>query len=539
MKTLRPFQETAINELRAGLMQGHKRQLLALATGAGKTVVASHLIHRAAQNDHKSLFIVDRLELVDQAVNHLSAIGLQVGVYQGENTMVRASDEVVVASIQTIRSRGAIPSGFVIIDEAHILHQAHIDLLRQWSNVPIIGLSATPLRNDLGKYFTNLVRGPSIQWLIENGYLTPARAFCPTAAALEKALDSVKTHAGDYAENELSTALNQKELIGDIVTTWQAKGENRPTLVFAVDIAHSKAITQEFQVEQIEAAHLDAYTKSEERGEVIDAFKAGEIKVLSSVNVLGVGFDAPEASCAIQARPTLSEALHMQQLGRVIRPAENKSDAVILDHSGNTLRFGLPKHFEVPDLGTDKTKTTKQIRKQKRMVTCSSCGAVMDPGQQTCTVCGIDRPVKHTKVHQNDGELIEYGSEQTGTKVFSAGEKRNWYKAFLWYSQHHNYSKGWAYHKYLAKFSDKPPWEWRRLKPEAPTAEITRWIKSQQIKWAKTQQKRKPKERKSIDHCKYCGSAELQKLPGKGPHANGIGCKSCGRHLGWVSKKTA
>ncbi|MEW8073059.1 MAG: DEAD/DEAH box helicase family protein, partial [Candidatus Thiodiazotropha sp.] len=98
MKTLRPFQETAINELRAGLMQGHKRQLLALATGAGKTVVASHLIHRAAQNDHKSLFIVDRIELVDQAIEHLSAMGLQVGVYQGENTMVQASDEVVVAS---------------------------------------------------------------------------------------------------------------------------------------------------------------------------------------------------------------------------------------------------------------------------------------------------------------------------------------------------------------------------------------------------------------------------------------------------------
>ncbi|MCU7805919.1 MAG: DEAD/DEAH box helicase [Candidatus Thiodiazotropha sp. (ex Lucinoma borealis)] len=534
MKTLRPFQETVIDELRTGFIQGHKRQLLALATGAGKTVVASHLIHRAAEKDCKSLFIVDRIELVDQAVRHLSDIGLQVGVYQGDNTQVQASDEVVVASIQTIRSRGAIPSGFVIIDEAHILHQAHIDLMKQWDNVPIIGLSATPLRDDLGKYFSNLVRGPSIQWLIENNYLTSCRAFCPTASALEKALDTVKTRAGDFAENELSTALNRKELIGDIVTTWKEKGENRPTLVFAVDIAHSKAITQEFQTEQIETAHIDAYTKSEERAEIVDAFKAGEIQVLSSVNVLGIGFDAPEASCAVLARPTLSEALHMQQIGRVIRPAENKSDAVILDHSGNTIRFGLPQHFEVPDLGSDKRQTANKTRKQKRMVTCSSCGAVMDPGQQTCAACGIDRPIKNTEVHQVDGELIEYGSEKTGTKQYSVTTKRKWYKAFLWYSQHHNYSKGWAYHKYMAKFSEKPAWKWQRLNPEPPTAEMSRWIKSQNIRWAKTRHKSKP-----INHCKHCGSTDLKKLPGKGPHASGIGCTSCGKHLGWISKKSA
>ncbi|MEW8230380.1 MAG: DEAD/DEAH box helicase family protein [Candidatus Thiodiazotropha endolucinida] len=534
MKTLRPFQETVIDELRSGLIQGHKHQLLALATGSGKTVTAAHMIHRAAKKRHKSLFVVDRVELVSQAVNHLSEIGLKVGTFQSENTMVRASDEVVVASIQTIRSRGAIPSGFVIIDEAHILHQAHIDLMRQWDNVPIIGLSATPLREDLGKYFTNLVRGPSIQWLIENGYLTPSRAYCPTAEALEKALDNVKTRAGDYAENELSTALNRKELIGDLITTWKERGESRPTLTFAVDIAHSKAITQEFQSEQIEAAHIDAYTKSDERAEIVDAFKAGEIKVLSSVNVLGVGFDAPEASCAVLARPTLSEALHMQQIGRVIRPAEGKSDAVILDHSGNTIRFGLPEHFEVPDLGTDDRQPANKKRKQVRMVTCSSCGAVMEPGQRTCATCGIERRVTPSEVHQNDGELIAYGSEDTGTKQYSVSTKRNWYKGLLWYANHQNYNQGWVYHKFIEKFSEKPSYDWQRLKPEPPTAEMSRWIKSQHIRWAKSKKKSKP-----IDHCKHCGSTDLERLPGKGPHAFGIGCTDCGRHLGWISKKSA
>nr|WP_207173461.1 helicase-related protein [Halochromatium glycolicum] len=140
-------------------------------------------------------------------------------------------------------------------------------------------------------------------------------------------------------------------MVGDIITTWKERATDRPTLVFAVDIAHSKAIIEDFVDEGIAAAHLDAYTTADERERIIDAFRTGEIKVLSSVNVLGIGFDYPGASCAILARPTLSEALHMHQMGRAIRKAEGKTDAVILDHAGNTLRFGLPEHFEVPDLG--------------------------------------------------------------------------------------------------------------------------------------------------------------------------------------------
>lgn len=486
MMELYTFQHQIIEGLTAGYRAGHRCQLCALATGGGKTVVASHMIQGAASKGNTSLFIVDRVELVMQAARTLAALGLKVGTFQGDNTFLHPDDDVIVASIQSIRAREAPPAGFVIIDEAHVLHKAHIDLMQRWNAVPFIGLSATPLRPDLGKHFTNLVRGPTVRWLIEQGFLTPVRAFCPMQDKIDKALESVRVRAGDFVESQLSEAFNRKELVGDIIANWKERAADRPTLVFAIDIAHSKAIIEDFVDEGIAAAHLDAYTKAAERERIIGAFRAGEIKILSSVNVLGIGFDYPGASCAILARPTLSEALHMQQMGRAIRKADGKVDAVILDHAGNTLRFGLPEHFEVPDLGTGVHQSTKAKRKERKLATCKHCKAVLEPGTLTCPSCGVDRPLASSSVVYLDGRLTEYGKPSSSDAGETIDDRRNWYQAFLWQCEAHDHKLGWAYHAYLSRFRGaKPPWSWRNLPPVEPTFEQHRWMRSYYIKSAK------------------------------------------------------
>ena len=277
------------------------------------------------------LFIVDRIELCGQAAETFNDMGLSVGILRGDATSYTQADEIIVASIQTIRSRSAPDwMDFAIIDECHILHSEHIRLMEAWSDKAFIGLSATPLRKGLGKYFTHLVRGPSIRELTEPGFLVKVRAYAPQADAILSALDGVScgtTTAGfDYKDAELGAAMNRKELVGDIVKTWQEKGEDRPTLCFAVNIAHSKSIRDDFIAAGVNAAHLDAYTDPSARREIIAGFKAGEIKLLTSVNVLGTGFNVPDAACLILARPTLSEALHIQQCGRGIRTATGKTD---------------------------------------------------------------------------------------------------------------------------------------------------------------------------------------------------------------------
>lgn len=355
-----------------------------------------------------------------------------------------------------------------------------------WNRVPFIGLSATPLRPDLGKHFTNLVRGPTVAWLTEQGFLTPARAFCPGSESIEQAISGVKLKRGDFVSSELADAMNTKALIGDIIATWQEKASDRPTLVFAVDIAHSKALIADFIDAGVFAAHIDAYTKADERKDIIGRFKAGEIRVLSSVNVLGIGFDYPGASCAILARPTLSEALHMQQLGRVIRRAEAKTEALILDHAGNTLRFGLPIHFEVPDLGKGEHKSASKKKAEKKMVACPHCGAVMESATFTCPSCGLDRPGRKPTVVYREGRLVEYGSGDDGKARYSVDDRRSWYQAFRWYAERRGWKDGWAYHAFLAKFGGmKPPFAWKLFPGIEPSDEQARWIRHYQIKAAK------------------------------------------------------
>ncbi|MBP6582809.1 MAG: hypothetical protein KA204_04970, partial [Chromatiaceae bacterium] len=288
------------------------------------------------------------------------------------------------------------------------------------------------------------------------------------------------TTAGfDYKEQELGAAMNRQELVGDIVKTWQERGENRPTLCFTVNIAHSKSVRDDFRRAGVEAAHIDAYTDASERRDLIAGFRAGTIKLLTSVNVLGIGFNVPDASCLILARPTLSEALHVQQCGRGLRTAPGKADCIILDHSGNCLKHGLPHHFVVPDLDMgDAPDPAKAKRKERApFVACGECGGVMAREEITCPHCGLDRPERMSKVAYRDGKLVAFGDTAPGNPGVIQEGPRAFYQA----------AKGWlvargknanaAYFLTMDRHpGSKPPFAWRDLPPIEPTAEQSRWI---------------------------------------------------------------
>ncbi len=493
MFELFPHQTAVIDELREGIRQGFTRQVLGLATGGGKTVVASHIAKSAADRGKRVLFVVHLTELVPQAIRTFNAMGLSCGILRGEDTDYDRSNDVIVASIQTIRTRSA-PDWveLVIIDECHVLHETHRNLIRDWPDVPFIGLSATPLREGLGQHFQRLVKGPTVRWLTDQKYLVPASAYAPSQDAIKAILATVSTgnttNGHDFREGELGKAMNTKPLIGDIVRTWQQYGENRQTLCFATNIAHSKSIVEDFIAADVPAGHLDAYTPKPERDRLIAAFKARELRLLSSVAVLAVGFDVPDAACVILARPTLSEMLHFQQLGRGIRTAEGKRDCIILDHAANVPRHGLPIHFELPDDLDDGKEAGKRKRKKKdadALVTCSDCGFVMEPSQVTCPGCGIDRPQRKSNIVAIDGDLARYGDSEAASEPDDE-VRRRWYRAFLWHRQERGKSPGGAFFMARDKFKgfSAPP-AWNRMKPEPPTPEQRRWIKSWSIRAAK------------------------------------------------------
>lgn len=531
---LRDYQHQVIEELRRGLREGHTRQMLYLPTGAGKTLIAAAVIRNAVLRGKKPMFIVHMKQLVLQAKSQFERAGLKVGILQGDNTAFSQGDDVLVASIQTIHRRNAPEwCNLVIIDEAHLLHKAHIALMDEWADIPFIGLSATPLRADLGKHFTNLVTGATVRELTDSGYLVPTKAFCPEPEKLETILAGLRVitrpQGKDWSEGDLEKALNVPTIVGDVVSTWQRHGEDRQTLAFCVTKAHSRSLVEAFVAEGILAAHIEDRTPADERQELIAAFNRKEIRILSSVGVLSIGFDSPIASCGILARPTQSEALHMQQVGRLLRPCEGKQDAILLDHGGNVLRHGLPIDFEVHSLGTGKHEQKSSVRTKGQLTVCTACWYVLEVGQSFCPKCGVDRPKPQPNVNVADGELVEYGSGKKGAEVYTTEEKRAWWLGFKWHADKRGFKRGWAWHKYREKFAMNPASRWEHDSPSPPSEAQLRWLKFQQIRHAKGAG-RKP------DACRGCGSTTFNRTPGKGPHAAGLVCADCGAFVKWLSK---
>ena len=478
---LKEYQWNSIQKLRMGYVQGHRCQILQLATGGGKTFIASYLLNAAIRRGRKAYFIVDRLPLVEQAAKMFHDNGMHVGIVQADHPGRDHTAPVQVATVQTL-ARRPMPEdmAFGIIDEVHVLYRHHIKMLETF-DVPFIGLSATPWSKGLGQYFSNLVVGATTSELIQSGDLVPYHVFAP----MNPDLSNVKTVRGDYHQESLSGAMDKPQIVGDVVDHWMQHGEHRQTLIFAVNIAHSKHLVHEFKMRGIKVEHIDAYTDSDERRRLIERFKSGEITALSSVGVLTQGFDAPNVSCLVVARPTKSLMLHIQMLGRGLRTAPNKSDCLILDHAGNTLRLGFPDD-PVPDeldTGDKKTKTNKEkVREEPLPKTCPKCMYLKPARIRECPSCG------HIPEYREDVDVVD-GSLVSTTKrnqEWTFEDKMRYAAMLKHYGIGKNYASGWWKHKFKEKFGSWPnDKRLKKVKPIEPDIRILAYIKHSQIKWAR------------------------------------------------------
>lgn len=419
--------------------------MLSLPTGAGKTSVAVDMLKKSVERGKRTAFVVDRLTLIDQTISHLEKSGLNHGVIQGNHERYNPDAAIQVCSIQTLVKRGLKDVDFVIIDEAHTMYKAHFDLFKKFNKIHFLGLSATPFTKGLGKHWERLVTGPSAQELIDLGFLVPFDVYGPG----KPDLTGVRMTAGDYNQQDLAKASNKKEIVADIVTTWLKRVQDRPTLCFAVDIAHSKHICDEFRRYGIPAKHLDCYTDKEERSRVIQAHESGEIKVLTCCDLLVKGYDSPMVSCLIQARPTKSLIVHIQQLGRVLRIFDGKENAIILDHAGNHERLGFANDPlpAVMDMGEKKEKTATK-KKEKLPRACPECTYMIPCNVYKCPQCGYSHK-KENKVETKEGDLVKL-------KKGTITDKRKWYSMLLYHSQIKGYQEGWASHKYREIFKVWP-----------------------------------------------------------------------------------
>lgn len=447
---LRDYQSNTIQAAKEKMREGKKRIMVYAPTGAGKGEIAVALAQMAVEKKRRVLFVVHRKDLVKQQWERFSKYGIYPGILQGANTHKPHSD-VTVASIQTFSSRKKFGWHFdfdlIIIDEAHLCggSQQYHEFLKQHNNLPCIGLTATPFSKGLGKdmgwgkLFEDMVVVTTIEDLITRKFLVDCEIYAPS----EPDLKGVKIVAGDYHQKQLGNAVNKSELIGDIVDHWFKLASNQQTICFATNIEHSRSIVEQFNSKGVVARHVDCYMKEEERNTLVDQFKSGAIKVLSNVSLFAEGFDAPATACMILARPTRSLIRYIQMVGRVLRPSEGKSIALVLDHSGSVARLGFPTDplpLEL-DSGTAK-KTEKAEYTPKPPKICPRCKAVDKKRLATCPKCGFTAQAPLPKEHKN-----QEGDLQKIIKL-PLESKQRIYSALVGHAVRKGYQQGWTAHKY-------------------------------------------------------------------------------------------
>lgn len=332
MTSLRPYQTSAVQLLRENW---RRRPLLCLATGAGKTVIFEAVTHGAVERKNRVLTVAHTRQIVHQTARRFRKAGLDVGIEMGDE---HAGDKpVIVASIQTIASRGAPPFDILCIDEAH--HAASETYRSLIASAPIVvGLTATPSRLD-GKpldMFGVIIEPIKPAELRDQGFLCDPILY--SIPGIDEA--ALRKVAGEFtAESALQSV---KKLEGQIVQHWKDLAHGSKTVAFCCDVEHAESLARNFREAGIRAEAVSGEDGQTRRDEVLAALEAGEIDLVANCQLYGEGWDLPALDCAILARPTASLVVHRQQIGRVLRPHPGKTAPVVLDHAGNLQRHGGP-----------------------------------------------------------------------------------------------------------------------------------------------------------------------------------------------------
>lgn len=342
---LRPYQEAARAAIHGEWDQGHKRTLLVLPTGTGKTIVFAAVAEDQVRRGERVLVLAHRGELLEQAAQKIGTVsGLGCAVEKAEQSSAGSWYRITVGSVQTLMREKRLDRfepdhyGTIIVDEAHhILSDSYQRVLDHFPDANVLGVTATPDRGDmrnLGQYFDSLAYEYRITQAIKDGYLCKIKA---QTIPLKLDMSGVGTQAGDYKAADVGHALDPYlDKIADEMRTYCA---GRKTVVFLPLIETSRRFCALLQARGIRAAEVNG--NSDDRAEILADFAAGEYDVLCNSMLLTEGWDCPSVDCIVVLRPTKIRSLYCQMIGRGTRLAPGKDHLLVLDFLWHTTRHEL------------------------------------------------------------------------------------------------------------------------------------------------------------------------------------------------------
>ena len=359
---LRDYQTEAVKAIREG-WRSCPAGLVALPTGTGKTIIGLELFRQEHKRGKtRSIWMAHRDELIRQPLQRLLDVWPEsiqegkVGIVKAEENGADAS--VILASVQTLVRPNRLaqvlehgPIDFLVTDEAHhstapTYVSVYHELLKANPNLKHVGFTATPTRGDrdpLLKVFSEIFYQKSIVWMIRKGYLCSIKGV---QIRTELDLSEVQTQAGDYNSKELAAALdthNWDELVAEAILE---HASNRRGIIFTLLIAQAEAVAERLAEAGFTAIHVDGKMPIEHRRARLKAFRKGQIQFLANAMVLTEGYDGPFVDMIAMARPTKSQTLYIQCVGRGSRLWPGKKDCLVID-------FTDAHHsiIQLPDLG--------------------------------------------------------------------------------------------------------------------------------------------------------------------------------------------
>lgn len=444
---LRPYQEDTLRNVYASMRSGHRRILIVLPTGAGKTVLFAWMANQTQQNDKTVWFLVHRRELMDQTIETFEKFNIS-----------RAKIHIgMVATVSNHLEKLPEPD-LIIFDEAH--HSSAntwLKIIERFPDAFILGLTATPCRLDgkpLGKIYSDMQIGVSTSELIDSGYLSKYRYFAPSVADLS----GLTKRGADFDQEQAAEILMQKAIYGDVLKHWHQYADGLQTIVYCASIKHSQEVAEAFRESGISAMHFDGCTPADERRKIVSNFRAGTIKVLCNVDLVGEGFDVPDCWCCVLLRPTASTTLFVQQAGRALRPQPGKT-AIILDHVGNYARHGLPDDFRNWSLAQTLEKKSEYREDGTLTVRqCTNCYFTFPSGPDVCPNCGAD--IRKTKEELKRIEAIRLEEIKQNRRERAIETVRNkpieccrTLQEFQSWAKENGKTSGWAFYQWKRRIA--------------------------------------------------------------------------------------
>jgi DNA repair protein RadD len=397
---LRDYQREAVQAIYDYFGQGGRgNPLVVLPTGSGKSVLIAEFVRSVIEQwpDQRIVIATHARELIEQDHLKLMAIwpGAPAGIYSAGLKRRELHDAVTFCGIQSVYNRahqlGRVD--LVLVDEAHLIPKSGEGMYRQFLEacrgfnpaLKVIGFTATPYRlksgllhEGEGRIFTDICYDTDILRLIDAGYLAP---LVPKQMRSQIDTASVGTRNGEFIPGQLQAAADRADLTRAALDEVFRHGADRKSwLFFCSGVAHAEHVAEALRDRGVGAATVTGETPTDERDEILRAYKAGELRAITNCDVLTTGFDAPRTDLLVMLRPTQSPGLYVQIMGRGMRVAPDKPNCLVLDFAGNVLRHGPINEIRPQQ----RTGRGGGVTPQK---VCPNCEAIVHAAVQVCPEC--------------------------------------------------------------------------------------------------------------------------------------------------------